>query len=216
MKHPVIDYYLSDDYDLMKSKGEFSCLMLALRDARSISGRDEKTGIVINTTGNFSPHKWPAALLYLIILEQLGTCLKPTSSNLQGYPIYLTLRYFSDLAEKECKAIAALRHSFSHSFALFNIYRDNKTQILDTGKTHVFRLIADELNPLIIIPNDIDAWDGIFPIKNRKSITFINIWKLGDLVEEIVCNVRKEYAEDNIELLISEEELKYKYITAMI
>lgn len=212
MKHPVIDYYLSDDYDLMKSKGEFSCLMLALRDARLVSGRNDKTGEVINFSGPNSPHNWSAAILYLIILEQIGACLKLKEIELpkeKPNPIFWALTNFSTqkLFDSEYHAIAALRHSFAHNYGLVNDHKN---------KEHVFRLIANQIEPLITIPNERNRWDGIYPIENSHSVTKINIWKLGDLVEEIVWNVRKEYTEDNIELRISEDELKYKYITAMI
>lgn len=213
MQNQFLDDFFSDNLIFNSDPHRHSCLLLALRDARMLSNRNVHTGVVNFEIPTFlGPHSWPSALLYLIILEQIGSCFKPVyMPTIQGYPIYLSLKYFSSLQEKECRALEALRHSFAHSFGLTNVFIDKKTQKADPNKTHIFTLVSDEKLPMIILP--INNWDGNHRIKNNNQYTQINIWKLGDFVEEIVKTVKDQYSRNNIDLILKGgiEELKTTY-----
>jgi hypothetical protein len=213
MQNQFLDDYFSDNLTFSSDRYRHSCLLLALRDARLLSNRNVDTGVVDFKTPLFlTPQSWPSALLYLIILEQIGFCFKPANTvAIQGNPIYLALNYFSSLPEKECRAIEALRHSFAHSFGLTNVFIDKKKQKTDPDKTHIFTLIADKDFQMIKLP--LKSWDGNFKIKNDSQYTQINIWKLGDFVEKLVKKVKEEYSKGNIELVLKGglDELKTSY-----
>jgi hypothetical protein len=216
MKSPLLDNIFSEDLYFKNDPTRASCLTMAIRDARLISNRDMTTGeVTLSILAPLFPNKWPAALLYLILLEQIGTCFK--NKNIQavdGNPIYKALKNFTTLGDNECRAIEALRHSFAHSYSLCNVKLDNKNKIVQ-DRTHIYTLVADETTPLIALPTT--PWQATFSSKSQGQGTKINIWKLGDFVEETFKTVKKEYHSDNIELILKdgETELKTRFTTTV-
>lgn len=215
MKTELFDYIFSENscFTLSDGKERISCLTKALKDARIASNREPQSGIVdLKLPAPLFPDSWPSALLYLILLEQIGTCFKKVNSTIRiketDNPIFKALRVFSDptLEEKTCRSIEALRHSFAHSYSLCNIKTKTnmkgKEKIVE-NRTHIFTLIAEPNAPLITFDK---SWKGDFKKKSEEYRTLINIWMLGDLAEEIYSNLKKEYFAGNLELLLGQME----------
>lgn len=214
MKTPLLDNIFSDDLYFKDDLKRTSCMTRALIDARIISGRNPTTGeISYPFAAPLTPDSWGSALLYLILLEQIGACFKTKNDSFKGNPIYKALKYFANIPDKECSAIEALRHSFAHSYSLCNVKYDNNNK-LDQNRTHLYTIMADEVTPVVTLPEV--PWLGTFSSKSEdKQRTTINIQRLGDLVEEILKRVKKEYFNDNIEIILKGKEaaLLKKYTT---
>jgi hypothetical protein len=205
--------YFSTTQPYNKKERRYSSLILGLRDARLITNRDVETGKVsFKTNAPLMPDNWAGTIVYLIILELIGTCFKPKHSpNSTDNAIYCALRYFSSLSDNEARAIESLRHSFAHNYGLINIQRNKKTQNIIANRTHHFQLTADP-NGKVITERQ-EFWNGDFKSRKNKNTTKINIWLLGDLVEDVFKNLVLENAKGNIDLVLSKglDELKAKY-----
>ena len=208
--------YLSSRIPYNKKERRYSSLILALRDARLITNRNVDTGLVtFKTRAPLSPANWGGAIIYLIILELIGSCFKPVDDTIsETNPIYKALRYFSNLSESEARAIESLRHSFAHSYGLTNIQM-KKGKIVDS-RTHHFQLTANASNARVVIERK-QLWNGKYETINKRNTTQINIWQLGDLVEKVFTDLVAKNNKGKIELILvgGISELKAKY-TAII
>lgn len=98
-----------------------SGFIAALRDTRYMSGRDLDTGKIISERKTGSPGSWLGAIGYMILLDQIGSCFKPKTSNeIKGNSIYKTLKYFTNLKDEEINALYAMRCALTHDYCLYN------------------------------------------------------------------------------------------------
>jgi hypothetical protein len=212
-----INKYLQSYFSTVQPYNEkerrHSSLILGLRDARLITNRDSETGnVTFKTKAPLMPNSWAGTIVYLIILELIGTCFKPVHSpKSSDNAIYRALRYFSSLSENEARAIESLRHSFAHNYGLINIQNDKRTHKVISNRTHHFLLTADQSGKAVTERQEI--WDGDFKSRNEKNTTTINIWLLGDLVEDVFAHLFYENNNGNIDLILSNgiDELEAKY-----
>jgi hypothetical protein len=208
-----LNSYFSTTQPFNKKERRYSSLILGLRDARLITNRNVDTGeVTFEIPWPLMPNSWAGTIVYLIILELIGTCFKPKHSpNSNENSIYRALRYFSSLSENEARSVESLRHSFAHNYGLINIQINKKTQKIVSNRTHHFLLTADPNGKAITERKEI--WDGDFKSRNNKNTTIINIWLLGDLVENVFKNLVSENRKGNIDLILSKgiDELKAKY-----
>ncbi len=159
---------------------QISACMTALRDARGATQRDPTTGLR-NQGGQHG--SWLGAMGYLTLLDQLG-CFKPSNASAaspERNSILKALSYFTKLSKREAYAIYALRCSLMHDYGLYNIpnIHHKDKDILQ----HHFVVCGGD-KPLVKLPDK--PWDGRFndPIDIEME-TWVNLTKLGDLVEQI-------------------------------
>lgn len=204
--------YFSTVQPYNKKESRYSSLILGLRDARLITNRDVDSGVItFKTRAPLSPSNWGGAIIYLIILELIGTTFKPTDVlNSKDNPIYRALRWFSNLSEGEARAIESLRHSFAHNYGLINIQKKNEKII--ENRTHHFQLTANPKSNKVVIERK-KSWDGIYHTMNKQNTTQINIWQLGEIVEQVFNNLVVQNNDGNIDLILADgiAELKAKY-----
>jgi len=206
MKDPLLDNFISDSFEFNNEPGQHSSLAAALRDARTIANRDVVTGKV--TLENEEPHypnSWASALLYFIVLDQIGTCFVNRAkkfNNYQGFEIYKALKHFSDLSDKEAYALESLRHAFSHNYGLCNV-KHSKTGGIVNSHTHIFILTAEPIGNLITLPALGKEWSGNYSTKLDGSYTYVNLWLLGDFVENVFKTLRSVYDNDEVELILN-------------
>ncbi len=180
----------------------------ALRDARIATGRNPADG---EKTNEFLHGNWLGALGYLSLLDQIGTCFKPINMvKSEGRnSIIKALNCFSDLDKQESFALFALRCSFAHDFSLFNIpsEKDRDKELL----THHFTVGIGNEFPLVYLP--FRLWSGKHEDRNKYNKTFVNLEKLGDLVEEICGKIQALADSGQLGFVLKGEsdELIYRY-----
>lgn len=214
MKSDLLENFISDSYCFKDEVKRHSSLAAALRDARVISNRNIKTGVVtLEHVAPLYPNSWASALIYFVVLDQIGTCFidsKKRSENISGNAIFKAIKHFSTLSDREAFAIESLRHSFAHNYGLANIKRDNKAQQILKTHTHLFALIAEKDQPLIEMPSLDRQWNGDYDKKNLAERVVINLWTFGDFVENVFISLREQYIQDNVELILKGKELELK------
>lgn len=203
-----IDFHLTG-YDYPhKGKLVQSSLTKAFREARVISGRDEFTGqpIILNKLG-----WWSGAMVYMSILDQIGTCYRPKYSRKKPTKGHLksdfekALFYFTKLSEQEIIEIYSLRNAFFHDFSLINKSRVHK-------KFNVFWLFDESEGDLLILPKK--RWNGKYrSIEDKDQFTKLNLKLFGDLVEGILLNLIKLNDENKLKNILDgkTKELHYRY-----
>ena len=97
----------------------FSTFSAVVRDARQMTGRNLTTGIVEDESQAGS---WLGALGYLVMLDQVGQCFRPTPLPREApHPanVAKALTYFAPkLGDDEILALYALRCAFVHDYGL--------------------------------------------------------------------------------------------------
>lgn len=164
----------------------FSTFSAVVRDARQMTGRNLTTGIVEDESQAGS---WLGALGYLVMLDQVGQCFRPTPLPREApHPanVAKALTYFAPkLGDDEILALYALRCAFVHDYGLSSWSNIPHA----AGLTHRFQLTADAKSPLIGLPPT--PWNGDLTVASlRRSQTVVNLRALGDLAESIVANVQ--------------------------
>jgi hypothetical protein len=193
----------------------YSCLMIALQDARKITGRDIINGninndILENGQSFLNPYSFIGVVNYLLILELIGEIfrLKKFTTN-KKTNIYKTLKQFStSLNDKDIDTIIALRNSLAHNYGLINIPYYKKEY---STKLHKFTLVNDNTTDLIKYP--IQKWNLDYSDKSDDTSTQISVIKLQDLIESVYKNLIIEIENDTVELALDEKtnELKARF-----
>jgi hypothetical protein len=162
-----------------------SSFSVVVRDARLASGRNLETGLVENVelVGN-----WLGALAYLVMLDQVGECFRPTRPHrlpVHNASLVKALTYFApSLTDDQALAVYALRCAFAHDYGLVNRSQGGR----NSGRlNHRFLLLSDALSPLVDCPDPL--WDGDWSTSRDSKRTRINVRALGDLAERIVSEM---------------------------
>jgi hypothetical protein len=182
-----------------------SSLIALLEHARAETGRDPETGAVVSDARVAS---WLGAVAYIVLLDQIGSCfLMPGKPATDSEKVIHALRTFTNLSDdKEIQALYALRCAFAHDFCLFN--RDHSGKHPD--RQHAFNLGVDPSIPLIQLPKK--RWSGDYsPPPPPEEITFVNLRLLGDLVEEIVANLRARYESGTLDIRMKVDDFHVRY-----
>lgn len=193
----------------------YSCLIIALNDARKISGRDISNGnitnnILENGQSFLNPYSFIGVVNYLLILELIGEIfrLKTFTTNKKNC-IYKALKQFSNsLTDKDIDTIIALRNSLAHNYGLINIPADPKEY---TTKLHKFIVINSTTNNLIRYP--IKLWNKDYTDKSVDTSTQISVIQLQDLIETVYNNLVIEIEKDSVDLALANglDELKSRF-----
>lgn len=95
-----------------------SCMAVAIREARQLSGRDPETGGAKRTAEGPT---WSGALVYLIFAEQVGSCFHLIESGnkppKRGY-LQHALRRFASFSKVESDVLVHLRNRLANDFTL--------------------------------------------------------------------------------------------------
>jgi hypothetical protein len=180
-----------------------SSLMGNLRDARGVAGRDLDTGCL--PAGARNAGGWMAAIGYLILLDQIGTCF--AHSGLRRSPreqsFSFALRCFTGLQPEQIDALYAARCALAHDYSLVN-------PSPNPALRHIFNYTESRTEPLVKPPTR--PWDGDYASTTDWSeVTVVNLWAVGDVVEEVVATLRDLHSKDDLELLLSLPEFRLRY-----
>jgi hypothetical protein len=203
----AIKMYLFGD-SLSEVVKETSCFIAALRDARKATCRQ----INGDTLPDINHGSWLGAIGYMVLLDQIGGCLKPKnrqSKYKNGFK--KALDYFeSGLNDDDINALYALRCSFAHDYSLINI--DKNFKGIDKSKdklTHCFHVGGGKASKVVELPKE--RWERDFKNISDDEITYINLEALGDIVEKICSKIIDKFHRDELELSVPVEQFLKRY-----
>lgn len=189
MKDDLLNYFKYPWKDLLGNTWK-SPYMAALIDARKVTSRNIRTGKKLNRDHGC----WLGALGYMALVDHVGGIIKLKNKSNSDNDFISALKQFTNLNEKERKALYALRCSFAHNYHLYN----NNTK--DENKIHHFTVTSgSKSDSLIIFPQE--KWDGDHETKISRNKTIINFELFGDLVEEMHKNIIKKIEDDKVEVV---------------
>jgi|JI10StandDraft_1071094.scaffolds.fasta_scaffold240541_2 hypothetical protein len=205
-----------------------SCLVVALQDARKLTGRHPQTGFqsniilsnvnekVMNEKIIYDSNSFLGLIGYLILMDLIGSLFKQ-KENENGICIALE-KFSKNLNKEERFVIKALRNSLAHNYSLINIPQKAKTpdkqQSKDKKELHKFELIYEDTDFIISVPLESDRWiRDDFKNKLDVSNTKIGVRKLIDEFENVYGNLKEDYDNDNVTLTLGLEELKARFTT---
>jgi hypothetical protein len=180
-----------------------SCFGAALRDARGASLRNVATGWADEDTWDDHSHSWLGAVGYMVLLDQLGSSIRPLRARNAGRPPEAFLRaihdYSPEVTAAEREALYALRCCFVHDYSLVN--RSGRQD-----RQHHFQLFATHDPILVRLPDE--PWDGApvllaDPERHARTTTHVNLRKLGDLVETIVRRAAALASQGRLEIALA-------------
>ena len=169
-----------------------STLMALLEHARSETGRDGQTGELENEGKSGS---WLGATAYLILLDQIGKCVKPADAPNPAGPtsIERALQMWSSRSRPEVCVLTALRNALAHDFALSN------PNSKDPDYQHRFAL---DRHPMRLVQFPAKTWSGDYR-STEQDTTIVSLRVLGDLAETVAARIKTEAALGNIEITLA-------------
>lgn len=101
---------------LVPGQNPVSCIAAALREARTIVGRDEASGTLVNVARGVA---WAGALTYLIFCEQIGSCFHLVGQRTprKGH-LRRALAQFGGFVDADAIILVRLRNHLSHNFTI--------------------------------------------------------------------------------------------------
>lgn len=206
---------------LKQVKNRKSCLLMAIRSARYLTGRDVITGKAlgigemeynvlkkdeVQTHQLYNEHFFTGIAMYLIALDCIGclfenTTIKPVDDN---NSIVRALESFSALKNKEIEAVKDLRNTLAHNYGLAT---ESKGGAKKTK--HKFTLSFSDKAEAIKLPKK--DWDGDFGNKKQSCSTIIGVSAFCNLAESIIANVYDSYEKGLLKLRVSEEQVKARF-----
>lgn len=97
---------------------QVSCIATALREARSLVGRDPSTGRVERPEHGVT---WAGALVYLIYCEQIGSCFHPDGHQhrrRRSHEVADALIWFGGFEVAQAELLRELRNRLAHNYTL--------------------------------------------------------------------------------------------------
>jgi hypothetical protein len=168
-----------------------SGFLACLRDARSVTGRDEDTGEVRYPK---RLHNWLGAVGYIVLLDQIGDCFRPgdvvrvTGSN----TIEKALVYWApEIDEDKRRVVYALRNALAHDYSLYNHHPRGDTR-------YDFLFTLDRADRLV--EHAERRWDGNYASHNPEMRTTVSVVAFGRLVEQIVDRIRAAFEDDRLQI----------------
>lgn len=194
----------------------YSCLVIALTDARLITGRNIDTGqyelnILTNGKNFLNPHSFIGIINYLLILDMMGEIFEtPNFKTDKTSNIYKSLEQFSSLRgrDNDIDTIIALRNSLAHNYGLINIPKNQKDY---STKLHKFTIDNSENAELIKYPSPNTVWNCDFLDKSEYSSTKIGYRKVIDLIESVYGYIKNGFEDGSVILSLKDEELKARF-----
>ena len=188
--------------EMPNGQNRYSSLMMALKDAQKLTGRDEITGeqehdFLENELSFLDPNSFICIVNYLIILDLIGEvfCKKKDNNLIKA------LSTFGDKISVEDKyAIAALRNSFAHNYGLINI-----------NKYHKHKFTLDFSANTLLEKHPTKEWNGDFQFKSEETSTVIYVKSLIQLIENIWKKLNSEIDEAKVDSVLEINELKARF-----
>ena len=139
---------------------------------------------------------WLGTVGYMIVLDQLGSALRPSAVSPATGPqaFVMSLEYFApELRANDREALYSLRNALVHDYSL-----------VDKGTSpHLFKLVADDTTPIVAHPKI--RYDRSNPSRDQPredqlagSKTIVNLRAFAHMVEEIVVDVRDLAQRDGV------------------
>lgn len=184
-------------------QGYVSTFNAAVREARSLTGRDEHGA---PETG--AATLWAGTLVYFALLDQIGDSLmplrgrrvkKPGSSHRES-SIEKALRQFAPqgATRRQRQVLYAVRCAFAHEFGLFN------------ERAKLFFRVDDTPGGKLIIPAR-RRWSGRLADATAATQTTVNLVAVGDLVESAVQSVRSRAIQNMLRAELSLRDLYHRF-----
>jgi hypothetical protein len=159
-------------------------------DARTIAHRDVESGReLVPPASRPQVTIWPASLLYMVLLDQIGTAATPLTSTLsrKAPGLIRALKEFGrqvwNLSDGDIDTLYALRCCFAHDYSLMNRRPEERYR----RYWRLFELSYGPERPLIQNPSQ--PWDGqIDPLQSERTI--VNLYAFENLVEDVIRNVQ--------------------------
>lgn len=184
----------------LRDLGYHTHYLVALEEARHLSGRDIKTG-------HYNPHHKYVGFLgllgYLCLIDHLGGVFSPKNPSRPSpspNDFKRLLYEFTSLSSDEISALYGLRCSLAHNFSQTNT---------DPRNLYCFTIARSLTEPLHTPA--LVKWDGVF----RESVdnpyqyhTKINSVKVGDLVEDIHKSLIHHHQNLNLECLLNQPSIE--------
>ena len=207
---------------LKRVKNRRSCLLMAVRNARYLTGRDINTGKAlgicemeynvlkkedVTTHQLYNEHFFSGLAMYLIAIDCIGclfenSTITPKIEN--NNSIIRALKSFSSLDDERIEAVKDLRNTLAHNFGLATESKGG------TKKTmHKFTLSFSDKAEAIKLPKK--DWDGDYDDKKQRRSTIIGVSSFCDLAESIIANVYSCYESGSLILRIDENEAKSRF-----
>lgn len=207
---------------LKHDKTRRSCLLMAIRSARYLTGREIITGKAIGicemeynvlnkdevaTHQLYNEHFFSGLAMYLIAIDCIGCLfdnLTITPKTENNNSIIRALKSFSTLDDERIEAVKDLRNTLAHNFGLAT---ESKGGAKKTK--HKFTLSFSDKAEAIKLPKK--DWDGDFGNKKQSCSTIIGVSAFCNLAESIIANVYDSYEKGLLKLRVSEEQVKARF-----
>jgi len=198
----------------------YSCLMIAISDARKITGRNIETGkqefnILVGNNDFLNPDSFIGIINYLLILDMIGEIFKKNGFTFgkknKNKKIGKALKQFGGvISDCDIDVIVALRNSLAHNYGLINI----PWEVSENGtKRHKFTLINTDCEFLIKYPPENNRWDGDFKDKSETTSTEVSKENLINLIETVFKNLKQDLENNEVKLALNDgiDELKARF-----
>lgn len=166
-----------------------SALNLAIRDARTISGRDAVTGEVLPNASQF-PAKWSGTLVYLVSLELMALAWEYSK---HGGNEPKSGKRFKDFLKQhgvkkaDANDLWALRCCFAHQYGLVPLSNGKHafvacwgtgTRLFDRpdplGKTHQHNVVPRDQKIVVDLAKVCEEAERVLECAKRKSVNWNN------------------------------------------
>jgi len=201
---------------LVIEENRYSCLMMAILDARKLSGRNPGSGkqeydFLVSKNSFLNPNSFIGIISYLIILDMIGEIFIKKGMSFgkksKNKKIEKALKQFGgSISEQDIDVIVSLRNSLAHNYGLINSpWCDDEND----RKRHKFTLINDERSFLIKYPVG-NKWNGDFKDKSKDSSTEVSVY---NLIEVVYVNLKSDIEKNKVELALNKgvDELKARF-----
>jgi hypothetical protein len=182
--------YLPIELDTANGRVAYrSSLDASLRNCREAADRDANG--VRRGAGSGS---WLAAMGYLALVDQIGSAVtnrRPRHQTPSGRNSFeRALADFTSLNNQEASCLYALRNSLAHGFSLINI---SDARVKDPVRRRLLtRMFTLTRGASGLIEWPAHEWNPSRP--HQGGATIVDVGLLGDLVEELVRELRVVYA----------------------
>jgi hypothetical protein len=189
-----------------------SSFIAVVRDARAITHRDLDTGAPRSPLRQDRAALWPGALLYLVLIDQVGVCFRCSGHRAAprgtGDTFRTALRHFGVpgvVSSSDSQfALWALRCSFAHNYAATNS-RSSPHPI-----NHLFELTwSPQPADVAVVTLPSRRWDG--DVSKVAPSTRVNLFRVEELGEHVVRRVRAAARRGDLEPLCDVEHLHRIY-----
>ncbi len=213
-KIQVLDFLGNNQPFVFEGENRYSSLVSVLKECRKATQRNIDSGYPDPSQLCGGAGNWLGAIGYFSVLDLIGSTFKIAGHNNKdekGNSIEFAIKSFGqgyvDINNAaEISAIVALRHAFAHNLNLLNV-KPYKLSL-----QHKFTVYPENNKEVVKLP--ITQWDGDVAGKKfaqNDDRTYINIFGIGNMTEEIYERIKKGISSGGVELQIDDRVLVNKY-----